>query len=468
MSIEVKNVTAVEAAKAKPKSPERVAFLQNCADMGDPDRIRAVGEFLSIACGVPIPSRPVTFNWGRYNKSSGANTTAPRSPVQYVPPGLPRGTQVAVGKTPPARGGCQVEGEYVLTIDGESLSFALGSKTISEFSPKLGRNIVRTPAELQWFRERARTVDPYSNLMEYLFFWMHPTNVGSPARMSPDEQKAAGVTVAMEPKYNQSHVLPMISQGTTKKKREAEVAISGEAMAMSAKVLGADTETLKRWAKNTGFNSGLYVGIENISDAFRDHLHKVINNQANTALSTGYKESLKTMMEDGHDSTKSLVLDAIMIGVLVMDDLEWYADRKDGKGLVPFIPLAKYMVPMPQAEVAADWLCVELDRRRDQQAIMAIEALMGEAGNAKVGADREVAPDMQSAVLRAIADGTVKVVKRDNGSSFWQNSTGGEICNVRDGKGITDKMKNDTLLLWASSVSRATVLANIGQIDDAS
>lgn len=468
MSVEVKNVTAVEAAKASPKSPERVAFLQQCADMGDPDRIRAVGEFLSIVCKVPIPSRPVTFNWGKYNKVSGSNTTSPRNPVQYQPPGLPKGVQVAIGKVQPARGGCQVEGEYVLTIDGVSLHFALGEKTTTEFSPKLGRNIVRTPPEMQWFRQRSRTVDPFTNLMEYLFFWMHPTNVGSPARMSPDEQKAAGIKVDMEAKYMHSHVLPTISSGIQKKQREAEVATSNEAIAMSTKVRGADTETLKRWSKATGFNSGLYVGIENESDAFRDHLHKVINDKSQTVLSASRLDKLRTMMEEGLDTTRGLVMDAIELGILVMDDLEWYADRKDDKGPVPFTPLARYMVPDTQAEVCGDWLCIELDRRRDQKAIAAIEALMGEANHRKVAGDRTVAPDIEAAVLRAIADGTVKVVTSPTGGAYWQNSTGGEICQVRNGKGITPQMKTDTLLAWASSVSRATVLANIGQIEEAS
>ncbi len=466
--LEVKNVTAVEAAKTKPKSPERMAFLKQCADMGDSDRIRAVGEFLSIVCNVPIPSRPVTFNWGRFNKASGANTVGQRTPLQMAPPGLPRGTVLAIGKMPATKSGGQVEGEYILTIDGESLHFAIGDEMVSEFSPKLGRNIVKTVPKLQWFSGRARTVDPFTSLMEYLFFWMHPTNVGSPARMSPDEQKSAGVTVAMEPKYQPSHVLPTISSGILKKQREAEVATSNDAMRMSAKVMGTDTETLKRWAKHTGFDSGKYVGIDNLTDAFRDHLNKVINNPSQTVLAVGYRDTLRTMMEEGKDTTKSLVMDAIELGILVMDDLEWFADRKDGSGLLPFVPLSAYIVPQPQAEVCADWLCIELDRRRDQKAITAIEALIGEAQQTKVGAGRAIKPHIEAAVLRAISEGTVKVVKDEKGSHFWRNSEGGEICPVKGGTGVTKKVQNDTLLLWASSVSEATVLANIGAIDDAS
>jgi hypothetical protein len=106
---------------------------------------------------------------------------------------------------------------------------------------------------------------------------MHPTNVASPARYSPDEQKKAGVTVSMEQKYHLSHVLPTISSGLIKKQAEKEVENSNESIEMTGKLLNTDEATLKRWAKLTGFDSGKYVHIDKMVDAYRSHLNKVVN-----------------------------------------------------------------------------------------------------------------------------------------------------------------------------------------------
>ena len=464
--IDTVNVSPVDAAKAKPKSAERLAFLKACADMGDSDRIRAVGEFLSIAFKAPIPARPVTFSWGRYNKITGQNTVGARVPVQGNPQGLPRGTVLSVGKTPITRSSGQVAGEYILTIDGESLHFALGSKSTAEFSPKLGRNIVRTEPEIQSFKGRAKIVDPFTNLAEYLFFWMHPTNISSPARTSPDEQKLAGVTVTMEPHYHKSHVLPTISLGMLKKQQERDIQASNESIEMTSKLLRTDEATLKKWCKVTGFDSGAYLAIDNPVDAYRSHLNKVVNNQAQTALAIGYKERLKVLMQEGVDSTRKTVMDAIDRGILLMDDLEWYMDMKDENGPVPFIPLARYMVPEAQAQVAADWLCIELDRRRDTKTISLIEALVGDVHEKGLPGGRTVSSDIEAAVMQAIANESVKVIKNSLDRYVWVNSLNEEICSTKGGRGITKPMQTEALLLWASSVSPAAVLAVIGAVDE--
>lgn len=462
--IENRIPSPVEAAKAKPQSPERVAFLKACADMGDFDRIRAVGEFLSIVFNVPIPSRPVTFNWGKFSKTTAENLATPRKSTDNsaVMNLVPRGTSLVKGKAQPVKAPSQVAEEYILTIDGESLHFGYGSQTVSEFSPKLGRNIVRVAPSIQLFKNRLRTIDPFTNLVEYLFFWMHPTNVGAPSRFSPDEQKRAGVTVAMESKYYLSHILPTISSGLVKKQAEKDIEASRESIEMTSRLQLTDEATLKRWAKLTGFDSGKYVHIERMADAYRSHLNKVVNNQMQTVLDATYKERLRTLMQEEENTTKEIVMEAIEKGFLVMDDLEWYADKKDDNGPVPFIPLAKYMVPQPQEETAAEWLCIELDRRRDTKAISEIEMLVQayEPKVATVGG-RTVSADIVDAIHNAIANESIKVVRDEAKRYVWVNSRNEEVVKTKGGQGVTKKMQVDALLLWASSVSDATVLANI-------
>lgn len=456
-------ITAMEAAKGS--EAQKRAFLQQCADMGNNDRVTAVGEFLHHAFGVRIPTRVVTFTWSRYDHN-GDDTVQSRLPVQYRPQGVPPNLQLAVQKagnerkrTVPA----QVQGDYTLTVNGITLVFARGSKETTDFNVKLSRHVVNVEPETQVLKGRARQVDPYRDLVQYFFFWMHPANVDSPARFSPDAMTAAGVRIGMPEYWMRAHVVPTIRMGVRDRARSKVVQEDADTVHLSANISKADEPTLKSWARRTNIRITDYPTEKPLADIYRSHLFKVLTDRSGTQESTQNRNILKALMDRSEDHTLNVVRKAVKHQALVLDGGDWLVDK--GGGLLPCDELVRYMVAPADEPVAVEWLATQLDRHRATDVIAMLDT-MGTAAQNKELNGREVSTSIDDALKDAVATGKVVAIQHpEDRRKIWVNRRQEEICGW---KGVSADQKLQSLRLWASSHSEAVVLATINAAADES
>lgn len=441
---------------------EQVAYLDEVKRMGNAEKILAVGRYFLAKMGLPEPSEPQTFTYSPRYDANGNDATPKRPHVPYQPDGILQKVNTKPADSQFSRQmdtANHIEGEYLLTIHGVSLNMARGTETIVSYDQATNKQVVNVIPETQNFKGRIRTINPRQDMEQYMFFWMHPRNFDSPARLSPDKQEAYGLKVAMISKYYMPTQPARIRSNVTYKAEHKQTMDNADNLRISAELARKTERDLRTLAKLTNIPATKMAAGDpsNMRAVYEGYLYEVINGKHGHEFRT----RLMTAMHRGDDETLKTVKEAFKKGILVVEDGEFFIS--DGGNLSQPLTLIKYILDPAAAGQESEWLAMEIEYRKDSPLTHFLDDKMVEVDKASVTSGRDVTKDAIEAVDRAIATGTVIATKKPN--NWILAKTGETICSWSGTPGHPSQQRK-SLLEFASSMTLPTLLLNLGLVEE--
>lgn len=441
---------------------------------GNAERIVGIGSILLEVMGMEVPRSQQTFLYDRYN-SAGMQIAEGRKNIGFAPPGTPRDqvrnvrTSVIPGHHA-SRGlptSNYIEGEYLLTINGRTFMLARGDESTETYDPVNGATVVNIKPKAQNFPQKARVVNPIHDTEHWMWLWMHPRNVDSPARLCAegmpffDKFADAGITLKMSSFYYESYNTPLIKANSRENAIAAKIGDDNDAVRYTTKIGTLKPDQLKALSLASGIVMSDMDRTVSKEDLYRSHLYRVVTYSGTDEAGTRNRDKIRALLNGGDDYHAKVVQDAAECGALVEDNGEFFIVGLDGSHSQPEY-LDFYTVPPHSRENAMGWLAAEIEYKRDDKLLNAIDMAANEHKNRAYG-NREVKPDAVSAIDHAIATGRLKAVETTKGKGNWTLEDGTVVC---EWKGFAKEQQRKFLMTWASSFSVPALLAQLGIVEE--
>jgi hypothetical protein len=445
---------------------EQVAYLESLKQKGNSEKVTGVGEYLHAKMGQQVPTSSQTFTYYPRLDHNGNPEGSKMTRVTEVPDHMrDKGYTVVTAETDADFRRLQatshfVPGEYFLTIHGVSLSFAMGSETTQRYDPTSKAYMVDVVAKNQNFLGRVRHVDPQRDTEEYYFWWMHPMNFDSPARMELPEQKNHGLVIRMHPQYYKEQFTKRIRGNVTTKKEHLETVGNADNMRLISELNGMTEKQLRPLAILTGISLSMDPLLP-LLDQYKSHLLSVVTDQSGTLVAKDRRDRLMATMNRGDERVAEVVRLAIKEGVLILDGSELYVKDEEGNTSQPHM-LDRFIVPEAVIPVWEQWFAVELSDRKATALVNHLDQVGTiSSNNVILASGRGVEADKIAAVDKAIANGLVVANSKPN--NWVVARTNQVICSW---SGVNAEQKKKALLLLASSLSLPELLKELDIVRD--